>query len=105
NKNIEKNSNVSKSTIKRYRNQRKLENKIKSMAFQEYIKMLGGESVKANEPTPNNEIFTMVKLINFTLKEFEFEYKRTGKKFSFYLKDNDSLVFYEMMEDVELMVA
>jgi len=89
NKNIEKNSNVSKSTIKRYRNQRKLEDNIKWVAFKRYIKILvGAKSVKANEPLLSN-------LINLAIYKISFEYKIADKVFAFYKNIKNRLLFYE----------
>ena len=50
NKNISESSKVSKSTVKRYRNKRKVESEIKLMAFKVYMEDLMQKDVKADEP-------------------------------------------------------
>lgn len=93
NKNIIKNSKVSKSTIKRYRNVRKLEQEIKNSAFIEYIKeMTQAKGVKADEPP-------IRKLLNLAISELFFEYKKTGKLFAFMFNDNNRLIFYEVLQN------
>lgn len=90
NKNIVKNSKVSKSTIKRYRNKRKLEEEIKNIAFMLYIKGICQEkSVKADEP-PIRE------LLNLALSELFFTYEKTGKVFAFMFNEDNRLIFYEV---------
>ncbi len=90
NKNIIKNSEVSRSTIKRYRNERKIEQEIKMIAFKQYLKEINQiGSVKADEP-PIRE------LLNLALSELFFEYEKTGKVFTFMFNENDRLIFYEV---------
>lgn len=107
NKNISKNTGVSVSTIKRYRNKRKIEESIKFLAFIRYIKNMNNnkESVKADEPSSNKYKYAMQKLVNYAIRELEFEYKKTGKKFSFYVENDDTLGFFEVWKDVEVMAA
>jgi len=99
NENIVKNSNVSKSTIKRYRNVRKLEQEIKNRAFKIYLsELIEQKSVMANEP-PISEI------VNLALSELVFEYKRTNKTFAFKIDDNKRLIFYEIQPNYEDIAA
>ena len=100
NKNIVKNSGVSKSTVKRYRNQKKLEDKIKGAAFLEFIKDLGKKpnSVKADEPPIRN-------VINIALKDLLFEDKNTGNSYRFILDKNDKLIFYRITQKDEQIAA
>jgi len=90
NKNIIKNSEVSRSTIKRYRNVKKIEQEIKIIAFNQYMKeLVKKKGVKADEP-PIRE------LLNLALSELSFEYEKTGKVFAFMFNENDRLIFYEV---------
>jgi len=108
NANIVKNSKVAKSTIKRYRNVRKLEKEIKTKAFMMYIKEIVDieriktnkkeKSVKANEPLLRD-------LLNLALTELHFEYEKTGKLFAFEYNEENMLVFYEIEQIQELEVA
>ena len=99
NENIVKNSKVSKSTVKRYRNQRLLEDEIRSIALMQYIAELGaGGRVKANEP-PFRE------LLNLALSELNFEYKKTNKMFAFMVSEDDRLIFYEVEQGLTLYAA
>ena len=93
NKNIMKNSEVSKSTIKRYRNVKKLEEEIKKKAYMQYIReLIKTGSVKADEP-PIKE------LLNLALSELFFEYKKTGKVFAFMFNEDNRLIFHEVKRD------
>ena len=105
NKNIIKNSKVSKSTIKRYRNVRKLENEIKSKAFMLYMREIVSieelkkkKSVKAIEPPIKD-------LVNLALSELYFEYKKTNEVFAFKIDDNLRLIFYKIAKENDLEAA
>lgn len=99
NENIVKNSNISKSTIKRYRNVRNLEQEIKDKAFRLYMsELIDQKSVMANEP-PISEI------VNLALTELVFEYKKTNKTFAFKIDDNQRLIFYEIQPNYEDIAA
>ena len=98
NKTIEKNANVSRSTIKRYRNVRKIEGEIKAKAFMLYLKELAEKSVKAIEPPLKD-------LINLALSELYFEYEKSNKLFAFKLNEEFKLIFYEIERKQELEVA
>ena len=97
NENLVENSKVSKSTIKRYRNIRKLEKDIKAKAFLLYIKEMASpsKSVKAIEPP-------LIELVNIAIKEMVFEYKNSNKKFYFKYNKDNRLIFYENGEELEV---
>ena len=95
---LEKNSNVDKRTIQRYRNDRKIEEAIKSKAFIEYIKSLAPQGVMPND-TPINEI------INIVLENLEYYYPKTEKTFKFKINSQDRLIFYDTSQSNELLAA
>ena len=95
---IEKNSNVHKRTIQRYRNNRKIEDEIKSTAFKRYIQGLLAQGVMADD--------TPIKLIvNIVLKSLEYYYPKTDKLFKFTLDSNNRLIFYDTSQSNELAAA
>ena len=95
---IEKNSNVHKRTIQRYRNNRKIEDEIKSVAFKRYIQGLLAQGVMADD--------TPIKLIvNIVLKNLEYYYPKTDKLFKFTLDSNNRLIFYDTSQSNELAAA
>jgi len=100
NKNLIKNSKVSKSTIKRYRNNRKIEDAVKAIAFKQYIKAIlnNKKSVKADEP-PIKEV------LNKVLEDITFYYKPTNKTYKFKYNEDDELIFYEHKALSTLLVA
>jgi len=89
NENIVKNSNVSKRTIQRYRNDRKIENAIKTKAFIQYLNSLLAEGVMPND-TPIN------KILNLLIENLEYYYPKTKKTFKFKFNDNEKLIFYRV---------
>jgi len=98
NRNIEKNSNVHKRTIQRYRNSRKIEEEIKSEAFKRYIRELAPQGVMAND-TPIRDI------VNLVLENLEYYYPKTNKLFKFRLNSSNRLIFYDTSQSNELSAA
>jgi len=98
NKNIEKNSNVSKRTIQRYRNDRNLEDSIKNEAFKRYILSMLPKDVMAND-THVQEI------INLAIKEIDFYYQKHDRHYRFKFTGNKKLLFYEIYQPNELIAA
>jgi len=108
NKVIEENSGVSRRTIQRYRNEKKLEEKIKAKAFMIYIQSMNphdkpikpnnSQSVIAND-TPH------VELINLLLKNISFCYKRDNRILKFKKNRSNKLEVYENMRSDELIAA
>ena len=104
NKNISLLSKVSTRTVQIYRNKRKLEEKIKSVAFMEFIKSIGKgiegidsrEGVKAKFTPLNKEL---INLINLAISEVEFIYSKTNEVYKF-LYENDSMIFYRENEEM-----
>lgn len=88
NKNIEKNSNVKKRTIQRYRNEREIEETIKAEAFKRYLQGLAPKDVMADD-TPIKDI------VNLAIEYIDFHYERTAKLFRFKLDRVGRLIFYE----------
>lgn len=97
NKNIVENSKVSKSTVKRYRNKRKVEDEIKLVAFKVFIEDLMQKNVKADEPQ-------WKELINLALSELFFDYPLTQKRFVFEVNEDNKLIFYELGRDIDIAV-
>ncbi len=95
---IEKNSNVHKRTIQRYRNNRKIEDEIKSEAFKRYIQGLLAKGVMPDD--------TPIRLIvNIVLKSLEYYYPKTDRLFKFTFDDNNKLIFYDTSQDRQLLAA
>ena len=95
---IEKNSNVHKRTIQRYRNNKKIEDEIKSEAFKRYIKGLVAQGVMADD--------THIRMIvNIVIKSLDYYYPKTNKLFKFTLDSNNKLIFYDTGQPNELAAA
>ena len=95
---IEKNSNVHKRTIQRYRNNRKIEDEIKSEAFKRYIQGLLKKGVMADD-------IPIKLIVNIVLKSLEYYYPKTDKLFKFTLDSNNRLIFYDTSQSEELTAA
>ncbi|MCK5294277.1 MAG: primase alpha helix C-terminal domain-containing protein [Arcobacteraceae bacterium] len=89
NRNIEKNSNVKKRTIQRYRNERELEDTIKTEAFKRYLQGLAPKDVMANDTPIRN-------IVNLAIKWIEFHYEKNSKVFKFTLDVDGRLIFYDL---------
>jgi len=98
NRNIEKNSNVHKRTIQRYRNNRKIEEEIKSEAFKKYLRELAPQGVMAND-TPIRDI------VNLVLENLEYCYPKTNIVFKFKYNSFNRLIFYDTSQSNELSAA
>ncbi len=96
NNNIVKNSNISVTTIRRYRNVKKLEGYIKAAAFKQFIMKLIKKQSVIPDKLPHIEIVERV------LKTMEFIYKNGEKVLNFKYDDNHKLIFYEKRYDLQL---
>ena len=91
NKIISKNSNVSIRTIQKYRNEEKIEKKLKITAFKQYIYNLGRDVIAKSTPL----IKEIRELINNSLKTIDFTYKKTNQSFNFKFIEDNKLIFYK----------
>ena len=98
NKTIEINSKVDTRTIQRYRNNRKIEDIIKTKAFKLYLESLAPQGVMPDD-TPSNEI------VNLILKNLEYSYLKTNKVFKFKINKHNKLIFYDTGQSNELLAA
>jgi hypothetical protein len=98
NKLIEKSSNVSRRTIQRYRNEKKLEEKIKARAFMIYIQSMNPHD-KPTKPSNSKSVMANdtphIELINLLLKNIEFCYKRDNRILKFKKNQSNKLEIYE----------
>ena len=98
NENIANNSNVSKRTVQRYRNEKRIENKIKVVAFKEYLRQIAPKGVKAIV-TPINEV------LNILLNNITFCYKSGVKTLGFKKTQSKKLLVYDTSQPNELLAA
>jgi hypothetical protein len=91
NKIISKNSNVSIRTVQKYRNEEKIEKKLKITAFKQYIYNLSKGVIAKCTPL----IKEIRELINNSLKTIDFTYKKTNQSFNFKFIEDNKLIFYK----------
>ena len=89
NENIVKNSNVSKRTLQRYRNQRKIENSLKILALRKYFLEYLLEDVKA-------DVTLCRKVANIAVSSVEFIHPSEPNVFKFEFNSDDKLTFYNI---------
>ena len=96
NANIAKNSNISVTTIRRFRNVKKLEGIIKATAFKQFIEQLYKKQSVIPDKLPYKEIVQSI------IDTMEFIYKDGQKILHFKYDDNNKLIFYEKHSSLQL---
>ena len=92
NKSIASFSRISVRTLQRYRNNRKIEKKIKNSAFLIYIR-----DMYSNKKSVKASVMVIDEVINFAVKSIQFKCVKTNTLYYFEMR-NEKLLFYPIRE-------